>query len=817
MEDDDGTLSEPPAGDEEGDEKSSFGSDERDDDDVRSNASVEINSEHISAETLKVASTIIENIEKLTITADPSAALAVTLSVKHFRARTSEELDRCEEDLVFEAEEVKAFSQSVEEKRVLILCGEPESGKGSTALLIASHLRERFRLKGALVCQGLDSAVRVDFETIASSASFRHQAVVFEDALAGENPELARFLKTLDPILLTTVAERLRKNHSVIILTAASHTLEPYETRLNGLGILVRVATPPPEVLLRALQRFAGLLPLTTDLREKVTTFLQEEGEDLAGRLATVPKISRFAREYLADVADKKLTVQQALGRMDDLSQWLLTDLASDLEGQAAVLAIVLGSATSPTIGVPWFPFDQMWRKLVELLRKERHIPEDTPLSLPGRAPALLERARAEVLVMPAPLPDLVRFRNDRYPVVLWQTLLGNGRGLATVVLPLLHDLVLDSDPYLRTSACRALGRLGQIGPVDLSLPILVEWTHEESTPDDLLGAFLQGVVASEDAGYRDFCLGRLRHLACQEEVVVATAAIRGLRLLGRPDPCVPLRELREIARLRLPLQVKLLRQVEGEVVKMEENIRKLANPRRASRELRELHAVSQVMMGAALMPSERLPILGSFQYSLAGVLFSLGGDPGPVLEELIVWMKPEAGTLAPLLAYMFLHRKGLIDLLDRHPWIAGSVGPEPCSRFLLSASRGPEETRILQEFLEKIFRALPIFPGLFRFLLEQRLLQILRAWSQEGCKVIRLRPTVLRLFSGLLASKDAYLQKLVERFLRTDQHFAVRGSRLRAFAVDALSGRTSDAAPMAAARPRRLPSWLGKIKDESD
>lgn len=785
------------------------------DEDVSSTISVEIQSENITADSIKAAGVYIE---QLNLLSDSASLVAVKLSAQHFRVWAPEDLERCEAELVFDSGRVEELSQTLEEKRLLILVGDPESGKGSTVLLAASTLIRRKHLKGALSCQGLDATVSVDLDEISGAASFGRQLVLLEDALAGENPDLSRFLRTLDAVRCATLAERLRKNGSTLVLTATSHTIETCEARLASLGILQKVGPPSLDLRLLALRRFAERLPFAGGPRETLMAFLEANGEDLARDLGTIPKIVRFVQEYLQEVAEGKLTLRQALDRMEDLSQWLMNDLASDLDAQAAALSIVLCSAAPPAIGVPCFSFDRLRRMILDLLRRELRIPDDQPLSPQGlgRGSVFLDRARARVVDMPAPLPDVVRFKDDRYPRRLWQALLGSGRSLATMLLPLLQDLTSDFDPFLQMSAARALGRLGQIDPIHEAVPHLLAWTLDVEPTDDRAAAFLQGAVASSDGGYRDFCLARIRHLASQEGATSAAAAIRALRLIGRPDPAMPLEELRRIVRHRLPIQIELLRRVEREVATMEGEIRLRPNPRRVAAELRALHQESQKVMAPALVSTERLPILGAFQYSLAGVLLAHGGDPGPVLRELIPWMKTEPEKLAPLVAYLFLHRKGLIDLLDRHKWISGSFGTEACSRFLLSASRGAEEAAVLREFLERLFRSLQIFPGLFRSVLEQRFLQILRNWSQEGCKVIGLRPVVIGLLSGLLASEDQYLRKTIHHFLKTDSHFAARGSRLRALAVDALTGKGLDPIPAMSPRPRRLPSWMAKKEGET-
>lgn len=769
-------------------------------------SSVRFQSDVVTAQTIDVAGTIIK---QLNVTTVAGGVEPVELSAQHFRVRTPDELDRCEAELVFDTLKVDDLRWALEESRILVFSGDPESGKGSTAVLVGARLSKALGLKGVLACQGLDSAVQVDLERIASSPSFARHVVLLEDALSGDNSDLKAFLKSIEPIGLARLRERLKRSGSAIVLTVTSHTILEQEKRLESLGVLSRVAPPSHDLLLEALRRFVDRWPPADAHEKEIEAFLSDFQEELVRELKTIPRVARFVHEYLGEVVRANLTLRQALSRMDDLSQWLTCDLACQPQAQAAALAICFGSAVPPEVGIPWFSFDHLRRKINEVLRKELHLPDDEPLSGIGRA-VFLERARAHVVSMPSPLSDLVRFRDDRYPQRLWQALLGSARELGTLMVPLLQGLTRDPDPVLRSSAASALGRLGRIGPSHVVEPMLQQWAHDEAREEDLLGFFFQGVVASEDKAYRDFCLGRLRQLIFGQDIGLAAAAIHSLRLLGRPDLNVPIQELCLVVQSRLPIQTERLRLVEREVVAAEEKARKSADPRRVSRDLRRLHAESHVIMTAVIIPEERMRLLGAVQYSLAGILFSQGGDLGPVLRALNLRMKAEPAKLAPLFAYFFLRRQGLIDLLDRHKWISGLFGMEACSRFLLSASRGEEEAGVLREFLVRIFRALQVFPGLFRFLLEQRFLQILKSWSHEGCRVMGLRPTVIGLLSGLLSSEDPHLRRTVGHFLRTEPHLTVRGSRLRALAVDALNGGVGPV-PATSSQPRRLPAWLKK------
>ena len=551
----------------------------------------------------------------------------VPLSALHFKARTVEELELCEKELVFDPGEIGELRSAFEETRVLILAGEPEGGKGSLGLLLSSHMTRTLRWEGLMTCQGLGSGVRVDLEKVAEDKAFSHRVVMFEDALTGESSDLKAFLRTIDPLRLTALRERLRKNSAALLLTAASSSLAETGRRLESLGILRPVAPPAPDLLVRALRHFAARLPRNGSGNEAMASFLDAHGTDLAKELRTIPRVARFAQEYLVEVAEGNLSIRQALGRMDDLSHWLTADLEGDLDAQAAVLAIVLGSAVPPAAGVPWLAFDDLRRGITELLRKELRIPEDRPSSPPGLGRDFLNRARAHVAAMPAPLPDLVRFRDERYPERLWQALLGPARDLATLMIPRLRELALGSAPVSREIAASALGRLGQIGPTDLAVSLLRDWVCTPSR-EALVGCFLQGSSGGGDAAYKSLCLTTIRDLALGGGAGAVEAAVRSLGDLGLPDPAVPVRELCVIARERLPIQLDLLREVAEEVTAKEEEIRRKADPREVTSAVQALHTEGHRLLAAALAPKERIRLLGAVQYALAGVLFSHRGDP---------------------------------------------------------------------------------------------------------------------------------------------------------------------------------------------
>lgn len=683
-------------------------------------------------------------------------------------------------------EQIRHLVAVLEKWRILVLLGEPELGKATAALLMAHQLCVRGSISGVLLCRRLDGAVRVDFNELAGGEpAYHNHLLIFKDAFALDNADLQRFFAELTTTTRQSYAGRLKGAGSYLVFTSDPSKVKRSESLLS-LGILQQLSRPAPDDLAKSFQRQADYL--VSDLGEiaiqadkgKIQEVIDSEGKALAEELGTFPRVARFVRDYLLGIAQGRLTSSQALERMDDLRQWLLSDLTEDLDAFCATLALVLCSAKPRPQGVPWLQFEQVRREVVAALRRElRHTSRNREVRTLFHE-TVLEKARAEIVRSPFPEADLIRFADENYPTRLWQVLIGPGRNLLALLRPLLHNMLHEREPFLREVAAQALGRIGQLDSALVTNPLLEDWVYgEQSDQTDLLGQLLQGVVSSGDRSYRDGCLARLRRIAVGGNLKAARAAVVSLRGVGSVDLRAALAGLRHVLEDRVEMAWDFLRQAERMLREYEGAVRR-----------EELREAGWAVLSAGFATEEGAFILGAVQYTIAGLMFS-ALDLTAVLEGLAEWIAEDKKDLAPLTAYLFLHERGLANLMQRYrvtldrDW---QELPVRCDRIVYALGTGGEAIKRAQTLLCRVFRTLSRFPGLFREILREELFIRLKGWAREACEVPELRGAVVQLLAGLYNSQETELGDAIDRWLRGDRDFANRQSELYKLAVDVLT-----------------------------
>lgn len=737
---------------------------------------------------------------------------ATKLSIKNFHPFDKAALREERSKLYFEPEGVDELALKLQQRRLLILAGEPEIGKTSLALLVASSLWLKLRepLKEAALCRSLESNVLVDFADLTGRAEdFHDRVLILGNAFATNNEGVMRFASQLNPQQLEIYVRQLRSSQSFLLLTADVPGLPGSQETLKSLHVLHEVPSPSPEVLLAGLRHLVERLlkepkvAADSSRQESIRNLFAGSGEIIAQEIPSLSRLERFVREYLSEIAGGSLSLQEALKRTNDLGYWLLSELPGVPEVWCAVLALTLCSAGRRSQGISWFEFEALQRELLRFVRREMDD-SSRRWEIPDlcRSELTLERARAEVISAPYPEPDAIRFRDPRYPDHLWQVLLGPGRGVMAALMPLLRRLSSNQDPYLRQCASQALGRIGQADPYYITYPLIQEWSAPDASgkrsaldQSMRLGHLFEGILgAKEDADYQQGCLEILRwraHDVKPDVVQIATDSLYRIAMLDDDRFQLALSILKELAEKRLKIQWQSLREISRSFRSDEEVVRFLEDLVEERGGIDELRREARQLLERRVVSETR--ILGAFRYTLTGLLLS-ERHRGETLRQLITWMRNDSDQSGPLIAFAFLGRGGIASWLECAAPAVTKVDGEDRkqgSPLLESACVDAELALVLHNLVETLFLNLRNFPGMFRQFLEQNFLSLLAGWAREGRSISRLREPVTGLLARLFASRN---EELSERMLRLAQEPAASPELedLRVLAIEAIMGRRS-------------------------
>lgn len=711
-------------------------------------------------------------------------------SLEHFEERLDGEgLQRAKRRLFYEREDVEPIVQRLEQRPLLVLAGENGVGKTSLAVAAVGLLRERGRapVEEVLVCRRLESNIRVNFHTITQEEpKLCNRGLIFALAAGCSNADILRFFSSLTGDRLDVCLDRLRRSGAFLILTTDREAIPGEVERLRGLGVLYEVSTPSADTLCEGLRHLAlhACREGEQDLAQRAESLIAGEGERIAAELQGMSWIATFVREYLPQILDGRLQVEDALRRLKDLSRWMLDDLPEDIETWCAVLSLTLCSAARRFGGVPWLQFETLRRDLLRLAQREmgRRRPRRS-LTEVCRGRFVLQRARIEVEPGTLSDGDIVRFSAEmpRAEERLWEVLLGPGREVTATLVPLLRNLTQGEDIVLAQLAASALGRIGQIDPIYVILPRIEEWTRRRDGEKGgdrgalirgtLLGYLYRGILGARERDLDFYADTAFQHL-CAQFRSDSVEAVRTVLIALVPIATYDARRfgfamslLREAAAKWLTPQWDDLREIADMGRRGEHALRFFEKVLGRSGSVEEIQKLIDRTSHGAVVAENAWPVFRAFQYTLSGLFFSVLTQR-VVLEHLRQWSREDEKKLGPLLAYVFLRPDGIGSMLAR---MASTKSPasdaDEGSPFLESLHTDPEMIEVLGGFLEQTYVHLRAFPGRLRLQLEDGFVRLLAGWAREARSTPRLRPDIVDLLSGLFEARDEELSERVLRF----------------------------------------------------
>lgn len=681
------------------------------------------------------------------------------------------------------------------EKHLLVLTGEPEIGKTTTALYLGNRLRQVFdHFDGTYLVRPLDRNVKIDFREIMELRyEFSHRLLLFKDAFAGGNRDVLEFFTQMGRPSLGAITEKLQRHQLFLVFTADTETIKSCHRQLSGLSIEGRLTPLSDELLVSGLERKLKLLADTQGLSDEMVEerLPSAQREELIESLRTMPRISNFVDNFFPKLGDD-LDWREAVKKIDNLEHWFLSDLTENFEEWCFALTLGLCQCAPYSPGVPWFEFEYFREMISNFLRRKLRtnwMEQPKPsLKETISESLLLERCRAEVYKDPATGADAVRFTNERYPEMLWEMFLTSNRKVLSLLLPQLKTIAEMQTPWKRARAASILGRIGEIDPYQVTFSLIDSWTNS-GQPFQLatVGYLYQGIWASRNSNYREDCLKRLSDMATGEERPEVWTAIAAYKQIGAYDLPLAMSKLKEITEQKFAGPIENTQRLERILNRIEQTL----DDRK--KELSEIDTMALSLYHNILgeiaqrVFSQESRILLAVQYTI--VALCLTGDPVQVFDELQKWAAADRESLGALVALIFLEHNGIAAELESRavetPTVAadGTAEFHLCNLLVLAVASSEDTVRRTARFLAAVYDGFNnFFPRRSCSYFRKSFTLHLKNLVDNSLPVERLRAAIVYLFDELLMSPNPDLRSFLSDLIKYDPDFAHKESKYYPF-----------------------------------
>jgi hypothetical protein len=691
---------------------------------------------------------------------------------------------------------VSRLLRQLEERRVLLLTGSRDIGKRTAAVYLGMRLSAAVQSEQApLVVESLERRVAVNLQTIAGdAAAFGGRATVFVDAFEQRNRQLHAFFNTVTPLKWAQLTEKLLKNGAYLIFTAATPSA-PFRDRLTDHIAHCEWQEPDDGAIARAIDQIVRWIVAQDDVPQDRVGILTANRATIVSELKTLPRIASFIRQFLRDDVD----LQNALRRFRDVSYWFRTALDRDLEGWTFVLTLALAQPARKATEVAWADFERLRWALLERLRSDpsffgrRRKGEDDEQDqrLLGQVfcdDALLERCRAMVTKDATRLGDVIRFTHPSLAAELWETVLAHHRRVLMSILPVLRNIAEgDRDWSVRVLAAQMIGRLGEMDPARIALPIMHQWTDsDDRSRRPLVGRLAQGALGSRNDNYRDVVLRYIDLLSDVKSVgdpgLARDRLMTAIGTYGQIGVYEPMLAMDRLGTIVTEYLVPYLASFH-EVVRAAESVQAQMNggvPHRSAlrqRRLRLSYLADQLF-------DEQAPALLAVEQTV--VSLCILNDPIQILRAMRDWISRGKEKTGIMVAFLFL-KDGIADDLQTVPAGVRALTGITGSPLLVSLVTGRNAVHHLCTFLLDVYASINtpfILPASMQIDLQERFWDCLALWARESVTHSDYRQAIEELFVKLGTLRRGVLQR--------DMNDALAGARfegvaMRAFAITVL------------------------------
>lgn len=458
---------------------------------------------------------------------------------------TAKEIDSLKRTFV-EPDQLGEWQQLLAEKRILIISGEPDSGRFSTALHLSSRAQEnepRFQIF-RIYRLPKNKTLKLD-RFIRRKDYPPNSAWIIQDALEGENITFAvDFFSSLNTVELERLRLILKEKNSFIIFTIDT-TINNYFF-LSKIKFLIKTIVPIDHVAL--LKKH-----LVYQYHENREAFIEEFNieefinENTFTQLKKPDKIVNFARFFFLDVASKKITLAEALKKTNDpsieMKEWFGGLKSNDERWFALALC---------------FFNEFSWKRVWDVYLEIKSVCEAEPVENQANRREvknlfaisdheLLTRARAKTTDHPVTGSQMVSFVESEYAELLLDFFIQSYKPALQQIHPYLVTLAEEREVIVRSRAAYVLGRIGQIDFEKFIVPLIQRWANSEHDYiKATVGHLFIGILETPREVYKKCALQALHELT-DSKLLHQWTAVAICKQIGFFNLDLALEELRNI------------------------------------------------------------------------------------------------------------------------------------------------------------------------------------------------------------------------------------------------------------------------------
>jgi len=635
----------------------------------------------------------------------PSPSGPVTFSADCAAEVTQERAAATNELFVGDEQLIEDALAGLTKHHILLLAGERGSGTSTLAIHLANRVAERARLRNTLTVAPLDRNVRIDIgNLVAEEERLAGRVTIFTDVLGRHNHDLSGLFARNDTMRWEQLTTALQAKDAYLIFTTEPDAVFKYR-RQNGNDIVCHEVP-------RLTSRLVGLgLDKRVSWLEKRQMCLEHirelkhNRERLITVLKTLPRVARFIDQFVQGSAD----FEAALLRFNDVPFWFSTDLANDIDAWCFVLTLALAHAARPASDISWYEFERIRCAIAERIKSDAEF-SHRRTEMSGRSlsdDAILLRGRAEFVKDTSRLGDGVRFIDNSYAAIIWETLAAHHRRVLAALLPVLRNIAekeRGAGSYgVRSLAAQMIGRIGELDPFSISIPLVQrQWVGaNDLTQRPLVGRLVQGMRSSCNETYRRAALNTVDSLTVERPGESARnrdrllTAISCYALLGEQELAMAMERLGSIATQRLAPAIASRHQIERLTDEFDERISKTDSPQHADDLL--AHRLRLGRLADRLGEQHATTLLALKQ---AVVYLCLTNDCIQVLCAMHEWIEKGGKPAGTLVVLLFLHG-GIAEELNSRP------GGKQISPIVQSLATGAHAVEKFSAFLAGIYQSI--------------------------------------------------------------------------------------------------------------